>query len=310
MNTVILLTAYQGEEYLPPLLDSLSRQTDPDFSVLWQDDGSADRTPSLLSSLSLRDARFRPGSEQGLHLGAKGNFLSLIRQADGDAFLLCDQDDLWEPFKVAELKNALLDAQERFGGETPLLVHSDCTLIDGEGRTLSPSFFRHQGWDPKAVTLPRLLVQNNVTGCTLIMNRSLRDLIAEYARADALFMHDWFIALTAAAFGRVLFLPRTLTRYRQHTGNAVGASPSDQVSRGFQALSHREKARRRIRLTYTHTRAFRESYGDRLPAEAAALADAYLATESLPRLARLAAVRRLGCTMQSPVTRAGQLLFG
>ena len=104
VKTEVLLAACNGSRHLPELLDSLAAQTDPDFTVVMQDDGSEDDTPFLLREYSGRDSRFVFGKEQGQHLGAAGNFISLIRQSDADYVLLCDQDDIWEPFKI-ELMN-------------------------------------------------------------------------------------------------------------------------------------------------------------------------------------------------------------
>ena len=310
MKTSILLAAYNGSAFLPEQLESLRSQSDGDFTVLLQDDGSSDRTQELLEEIAREDPRFVPAAEPGRHWGACGNFLSLLRQTDADAVLLCDQDDRWEPEKVALLKSALLEASRQAGPETPLLVHSDACVIREDGSILYPSFFRHQGWDPAAVTLPRLLVQNNVTGCTLIMNRPLIDLVVRTARPETLFMHDWWIALTAAAFGKVIFLDRPLVRYRQHGTNSIGASASGQLSRGMKALGRRERAKQRIALTYTHSAAFLAQCGDLLPPEAASLIRAYLDTRSLPKIRRIRQVFRLGCTMQSPITRLGQFFFG
>ena len=310
MKTAVLLTAYNGSKHLPALLDSLMDQTDPDFSVLLQDDGSEDETFSLLTALCGKDQRFSFGSEQGQHLGAAGNFLSLVRQTDADYALMCDQDDLWEPEKIAILKKAMNEMEAEYGADTPLLVHSDCSLISEEGEPIGDSFFRHQGWDPKAVTLPPLLVQNNVTGCTLIMNAPLRKLIASHARAKDLFMHDWFIALTAASFGKIRFVNQPLTLYRQHGDNTIGASSKNLIARGFSALTKRQEAKRRILLTYTHTKVFNKLYEGRLPPEAQEIVSAYLATQHMPKIKRVLTVRQLGCVMQSPVTRLGQLLFG
>ena len=310
VKTLILLTTYNGEKHLPELLDSLRSQTVPDFTVLYQDDGSTDGTVELLERTAREDPRFHPGKEQGKHLGAAGNFLSLIRQADADDVLCCDQDDVWEPEKVAVLMEAAREAEAAYGRESPLLVHSDCSLIDEEGNQIGKSFFAHQGWDSKAVTLPRLLVQNNVTGCALLMNRPLCDLIATYGRAKDLFMHDWLIALTAAAFGHIVFIPQTLTRYRQHGDNAIGASEKSLPVRALKAVKERKKAKRRILLTYTHTLVFRRLYGETLPSDALSLVNAYLDTRGMKKLPRVLTVRRLGCTMQSPITRMGQILFG
>lgn len=306
----VLLAAYNGEAYLPEQLSSLRSQDDPAFSVIMQDDGSSDRTPDVLSCLVQEDGRFRLGCESGRHLGAIGNFLSLLRQDGSDYSALCDQDDLWEPNRLSRCREALEAAEARYGAETPLLVHSDSRVMDAHGHILHESFFQHQGWDPSAVSLRRLMVQNNVTGCTMMINASLRRLIAAHAVADEMHMHDWFIAMSAAAFGHIVFLNEPLVRYRQHGDNVKGASRDTLSRRGVQALSRWQKGKARIALTYRSAEGFLRAYGNALPPSALRDVKDYLATERMGKLRRVAAVRRGGYTMQSRITRIGQLLFG
>ena len=310
MNVVSLLAAYNGEVYLPELLSSLSAQTEKDFSVLFQDDGSSDRTPFILSQWAAQDPRFRSGQEQGMHLGPKGNFISLLRQSSADLLMLCDQDDYWEANKVSRLICRYAEATSSLPAETPVLVHSDASIIDAEGHLVAESFFALQGWDPQATGLNRLLVQNNVTGCLTLMNRPLADLVVRYGNPEKMFMHDWFIALTAAAFGSVFFMPEQLVRYRQHSMNTIGASRNSLPLRALSALRNVDKSKSRIALTYSHAQAFLDVFGDALPREAAEIIHAYLQTNDLPKLRRLAAIRKHGYLMQSPVTRMGQYLFG
>ncbi len=302
----VLLAAYNGERYLPELLASLAAQT-ADYRVLWQDDGSADGTAALLSS---QGERFLSGAVQGQHLGTAGNFLSLMAQDNAPYSALCDQDDIWHADKLARCVAALQAAEARCGTDTPLLVHTDSRLIGPDGTLLHGSFFAHQHWDGTATSLPRLLVQNNVTGCTLVMNAALRHLVAAHAEADKLYMHDWFIALTAAAFGQVIFLDAPLVDYRQHGANVMGASKHSMAHRVLAALGIPRKAKARIRLTYTHARMFREAYGAELPEAAARAVDAYLATEAMPKCRRVQTLRRGGYLMQGRIARMGQILFG
>ena len=72
-------------------------------------------------------------------------------------------------------------------------------------------------------------------GCTVLLNRPLAELAG---RADpaAVEMHDWFLAQTAAAFGHIVFLPEALVSYRQHGGNAIGASRRSLPGRVAEAL--------------------------------------------------------------------------
>ena len=305
----VLLAAYQGAAYLPAQLDSLRAQTCPDFRVLWQDDGSTDGTPALLEALSARDPRFLPGAQQGQHLGAVGNFLSLLAQDDAPYSALCDQDDIWQPGKLSRCLEAMRDAEALFGADTPLLVHHDCRVVGPDGSVLHESFFRHQGWDDSANTLPRLLVQNNVTGCTCLMNAALRRIVTAHAPADGIVMHDWFIALTAAAFGQIVFVDEPLVDYRQHGSNVMGASRQTLLQRGLHTLRAPQAARERIALTFRQARLLRQAFGSALPHEAAGIIQGYLAIEALPKWRRPHALRVGGYLMQNPVTRFGQSLF-
>ena len=57
----------------------------------------------------------------------------------------------------------------------------------------------------------------------MLFNRTLRDKLTDTV-PDGLRMHDWWIALIASAFGRIIYLDEPLLLYRQHTGNVVGGS--------------------------------------------------------------------------------------
>ena len=306
----ILLAAYNGRRFLPELLVSVSQQTFQDFRLLYQDDGSDDGTQELLAQWTAKDSSFVPAQNQEAHLGAKGNFFSLLTQSEADRILLCDQDDIWEAEKTAILLQACDQAESALGSRTPVLIHSDAAVVDENSQQISPSFFRLQGWDPTATDLPHLLVQNNATGCTMLLNRPLADLVIRHGDPEKMFMHDWFIALTAASFGKVIFLDQPLVHYRQHGGNTIGASHESLLLRGIRTLPEKKKARARIALTFTHTRSFLDSYGSILPPESRKIIDQYLSIEYLPKPARILALRKGNYLMQSPVTRLGQVLFG
>ena len=103
----VLLACYNGGPYLPRQLATLREQDDPCFSVLMQDDGSSDGTPSLLREVAGEDERFHLAEENGHRLGAIGNFWSLLRQSDGELIALCDQDDEWNSCRLSRCREAL-----------------------------------------------------------------------------------------------------------------------------------------------------------------------------------------------------------
>ena len=228
----------------------------------------------------------------------------------GAPVALCDQDDIWHPDKLTRLHAALSDAEACFGADTPILVHSDARIVDADGRPLHASLWRHQGWNPAAQSLPELLVQNNVTGCLLMMNAPLCRLCAAHQPTGDLHMHDWFIALTAAAFGRIVPIPAALADYRQHGANAMGASTAGLLRRSLTALRTPERIRARIALSYRNAAQFQQAYGDLLPEDAQKVLADFARIPQMRKIARLRALRKGGFRMQSKAARAGMMVFG
>ena len=104
----------------------------------------------------------------------------------------------------------------------PALVHCDLRLIDAAGRQVSGSFWKYQRLEPSNSTrLAPLLVQNVVTGCASLFNRALAERASPIP--EGVVMHDWWLALCCAAFGRTGWTREPLVDYRQHGRNQVGA---------------------------------------------------------------------------------------
>ena len=64
-------------------------------------------------------------------------------------------------------------------------------------------------------------MQNYVTGCTVIINKELKELATPFP--NGIVMHDWWLALLAASEGKIDFLEESTILYRQHGENSVGA---------------------------------------------------------------------------------------
>lgn len=222
----ILLATCNGARFLPALLDSLGAQTDRDWIALVRDDGSADETPAILEAFAARDARLSMvGGEPG-RLGIRDNFGRLLESArarECGYFALCDQDDVWQPDKIARMRAALAEGEARHGASTPLLAYADLALIDPAGRIIAGSHFARAGAASVRTGVDSwLLAHNLVPGCAMVGNRALLDLAMPFP--PPVFHHDWWLVLVAAAAGHVIAVDAVLTGYRQHAGNAIGAA--------------------------------------------------------------------------------------
>jgi glycosyltransferase involved in cell wall biosynthesis len=219
----VALATYNGEKYLEQQIGSLLSQTVP-ASFVVHDDDSTDRTRDLLLDL------LPPGRTQVLGQPAQGsaqaNFAYILEHTSAAYVMCCDQDDIWKYDKVGRLQAAMLECERQHGAHTPILIHSDLELIDEHGKKLADSYRQYQNLDPDwAEIFPRLLTQNVVVGCTVMVNRALLDRALPIPQEAV--MHDWWLALVACAFGKVVSLAEPTTEYRRHQSNSVGARSFD-----------------------------------------------------------------------------------
>ena len=261
----ILLPTYNGARFLPALLDSLFAQDFRTFQIIARDDGSTDGTPAILADYAARmPGRIRilpTGTERK---GACGNFAALIDAAEADFVFTCDQDDVWLPNKMSVTYDAMVRLADRAGAERPLLVHTDLAVVGPELELLGASLHRYIRLDPWRNSLGDLLLNNVVTGCTMLLNRALYR-AARPVPQRALMYDHWF-AQVASAIGEIDFVDVPTILYRQHGANTVGAQRAG-PARFFRSVDRTLFSDATIRVLYRysyHARALLTRYGDQL----------------------------------------------
>lgn len=229
----ILLATYNGERYVREQLESIFTQTHTQWRLLISDDASHDATlkvieetlaewegriDSLASKVQILHAPTRLGS-------AQANFLFLLAHATAEYVMFCDQDDVWFEDKVARTYALMSKLERHYGAASPLLVHSDVCLVDGQGAPIASSFQAYAKL-PERVRWPQVLIHNAVTGCTMMINRALAALLNNVRPEDmpAVVMHDHLAAILATASGHVATIAKPTMAYRQHGSNTVGAT--------------------------------------------------------------------------------------
>lgn len=223
-NVAIVLSTYNGARFIVDQLESLQRQTYPHWSLLVRDDGSTDETIELISRKASSDNRIKIVDVGGANIGVVASFSKLLEIAlsyDADYYFLCDQDDVWSDTKLEQFIAEFKSIERKLAGPTPILVHSDLTVVNEGMELVSPSFMRYQkicnvDSNPTKV----LLSQNFATGCASAVNRELLELAVPMR---GVIMHDWWLALLASVTGKIGYLDRSTIAYRQHGSNTVGA---------------------------------------------------------------------------------------
>lgn len=264
----ILLATYNASDFITEQLQSILNQTYQNFEIIIRDDCSKDRTIELIEQFQTKYPNKIKLIKGTQNLGALGNFSALCHESTANYIMFSDNDDVWLPTKIENSLKQLLINESLYGSEKPLLVHTDLKVVDRKLNILDHSFWNYSRIDPHAISINRLLIQNVVTGCTAIINKSLLKLAVPIPK-EAL-MHDWWIALVASAFGHIDVIPQASILYRQHGKNVIGAKNwrtyGTYWAHAKKCFSYkgREEIQHRLKKTIDQSALFLSRYGDNL----------------------------------------------
>ncbi len=217
----IALCTCEGSFFLPAQLESLAGQSLVPGEVVVCDDASTDGSVDIVEEFAKKVPFKVKITVNGTRLGAVKNFEQAIFLCKGKYIALCDQDDIWYDHRLEMALQCMAEAEKDSGAKTPVLVHSDLAVIDGSGKQVAPSYMKARRIKHKGdKVLNNLVAQNFVTGNTVLFNSALKKLALPIP--DEAFMHDWWLALVAAAAGQVKFIDRPTVYYRQHQANVIG----------------------------------------------------------------------------------------
>src|ERR1700733_3147777 len=219
----VALCTYNGEEFLSRQLASIQQQTKMPDEVVVCDDCSTDRTMEILHDFAA-SAAFPVRITRNEHnLGFVANFERAIHLCQGDLIALCDQDDIWYPTRL-ERSMQEFTAHHEVG-----FVFSDANIIDQQDQLTGMRLWTSFGFVGKrkeqmfAGDYTVLAKNRFVTGATVMFRSRLRKNCLPIGPG---WLHDEWIAATAAAVADIMPIESPLIRYRQHASQQVGLSPS------------------------------------------------------------------------------------
>ncbi|CUO43964.1 glycosyltransferase family 2 protein [Clostridium disporicum] len=210
----ILMATYNGEKFIREQLNSILNQSYNDFELIIRDDGSKDRTVSIIQEYIEKDNRVN--LLVGKNLGQTQNFNALLREVqDAEYVMFADQDDVWMEDKVELSLQKIKNIEEEKGKEYPIMVYSNLRYVDEKLNDI-PNKLREINEE----SINTILGYNFVWGCTMLINNSLLRL--SYPIGKSAQNHDYWIALTCALNGVMYNLGRETLLYRQHSNNVTG----------------------------------------------------------------------------------------
>src|SRR6267378_2104983 len=132
----VCMAVYNGAAFVKPQIDSILVQIGVRDELIVVDDASEDCSQSILQSIT--DPRLHV-YRNPRNVGVLATFEKALMLATGEIVFLSDQDDIWLPGKVEKVLNVFTSLP------SVTMVATDAMVVDGQGRTISESFFSMRG---------------------------------------------------------------------------------------------------------------------------------------------------------------------
>lgn len=193
------MCTYNGAKYLKEQIDSILAQTYPISEIIIQDDISNDNTMEILQTYASKNEIFKIYKNETT-LGANANFHKALTRATSDYIAISDQDDIWEPDKVAHQIEKI--------GDNMLCVGRTWNFSDDGS-------FVHNDERLPNYHFPHLLFCG-VPGHNILMKREIVSMLPPDAKIRQVTMYDITFALIAAAHESLVYTNKVLVRQRRH----------------------------------------------------------------------------------------------
>lgn len=254
-KVTILMATYNGEEFVKEQIESIIVQSYDNWDLLIRDDQSTDDTLNILTEYEKKEARIKIIRDENGNVGQCTNFDLLMQRClnvEG-YYMFADQDDVWNSNKVELSLRKIMEVEKTTNQGIPILIYTNYLISDSELSQTKLAYKKPFYYSKKELA-SRLLVQNWMMGCTMIINNPLLELSVNIPiEAEN---HDNWIAILSSLVGRVDFLNETTMKHRIHSNNVTTqiktASFSARLVRLFSRFRTNNKTFEKRTLLLTH----------------------------------------------------------
>ncbi|GLR67312.1 glycosyl transferase [Acidocella aquatica] len=220
MNIDIAVPTYNSAQWLDAFLESIVQQDFSNWRIVTRDDGSKDGTENIILSWGNRlgeKIKIIKNPEK-INLGIVGNYEAIFDECCAELIMVGDPDDVWKPGKITLTYEVMMQAEKEFGVDMPIVIGTDAEPVDKDLKPISPSLWKWARMNTNSTSkLSLMVMENPVLGPTMLFNRPLLTLAMPLNGGAA--YHDWWLALVACAFGKIVLIKKSTLLYRRHGAN-------------------------------------------------------------------------------------------
>ena len=250
MKTSVVMTTYNGERFLPEMLESLRNQTRKIDELLVFDDGSTDNTVNCIKEYikkyELKGWTVKQNKE---NLGWEKNFVQGLNKASGDVIFPCDQDDIWHTNKIEMMTKAFENNSDIWllvSGYHAFSEYGGKMAVQQPVRTEDRNLVSRVVFDEKYYQILR-------PGCTMAFRKEMLPLFMENWEPGT--PHDAVLWTIASLLRKLYLYNDTFIEYRRHDNNA-----SKKISHGYMYKVNECDRTARINEWYLNSNYFEQKY--------------------------------------------------
>jgi len=214
---IVLLAAYNGENYIAQQLQTILNQTHKPHKILINIDQSSDKTESIVKEFAKTNPEIQILISNKRFGSAAANFIHLLKNTDlteAEYIALADQDDLWKEDKLEKAIHKLEQGYDGYSSNVEAFWEGGRkkVLVKNQPQQKLDHLFESAG-----------------PGCTFVLTKRLALSLQEFLKGGQFDQldnyHDWLIY----AYARSNVFKWHIdsypgVEYRQHNANVFGAN--------------------------------------------------------------------------------------
>jgi glycosyltransferase involved in cell wall biosynthesis len=226
MRISVVIPAYNHEAFVEDAVRSVFAQTYRPLELFVVDDGSQDRTVSVVRSLLDESPLSRAELITQPNGGAPAALATGIGATRGDVIAILNSDDYYDPDRLEVMAARI----------TTGLAFSQVRFVGSEAGAWRDWYARALAIRSDSPTLGFALLSANfsVSSSNFVFTRALYEAIGGFSAHR--FCHDWDFLMRSVLVAEPTFVERPLLSYRLHGSNATKTLRSDQVAEMSDAL--------------------------------------------------------------------------
>lgn len=201
MKISVAMAVYNGEKYIEKQINSIIGQLKEEDELIISYNHSIDKTEEIIRHYQEKDKRIKFYICE--KKGVINNFENAVLQCKNEIIFLSDQDDIWVNSKVETILKYFENP------EIAGVVHG-CKFIDKNDNLLE---IQPQN-KSKLVSILDILIKNPVQGSCLAFRKDFIKYISPFP--SIIPMHDSWIGMFLAKYGKLIIIKDELLLYRQH----------------------------------------------------------------------------------------------